>query len=43
MEAVMIDGIIIRGDACAAGDEKDSQREQALGRCVGGFTGSIFG
>lgn len=38
MEAVMIDGTIVRAHACAAGYKKASQKEQALGRCVGGFT-----
>lgn len=41
MEAVMIDATIIRAHACAAGYEKESQKEQALGRCVGGFTSKI--
>ena len=41
LEAVMIDATIIRAHACAAGYEKDSQKEQALGRCVGGFTSKI--
>ncbi len=41
MEAVMIDATIVRAHACAAGYEKDSQKEQALGRCVGGFTSKI--
>ena len=41
METVMIDATIVRAHACAAGYEKDSQKEQALGRCVGGFTSKI--
>ena len=41
LEAVMIDATIIRAHACAAGYKKDSQKEQALGRCVGGFTSKI--
>jgi transposase len=41
METVMIDATIVRAHACAAGYEKDSQNEQALGRCVGGFTSKI--
>lgn len=41
LEAVMIDATIVRAHACAAGYEKDSQKEQALGRCVGGFTSKI--
>lgn len=41
MEAVMIDATIIRAHACAAGYEKKSRKEQALGRCVSGFTSKI--
>ena len=41
MEAVMIDATIIQAHSCAAGYEKESQKEQALGRCVGGFTSKI--
>lgn len=41
LEAVMIDATIIRAHACAAGYEKDSQKEQSLGRCVSGFTCKI--
>lgn len=41
LEAVMIDATIVRAHACAAGYEKDSQKEQALGRCVGGFSSKI--
>jgi len=41
LETVMIDATIIRAHACAAGYEKDSQKKQALGRCVGGFTSEI--
>lgn len=41
LESVMIDATIVRAHACAAGYEKDSQKEQALGRCVGGFTSKI--
>lgn len=41
LEAVMIDATIVRAHACAAGYEKESQKEQALGRCVGGFTSKI--
>ena len=38
LESVMIDGTIIRAHSCAAGYRKDSQKEEALGRCVGGFS-----
>ena len=41
LEAVMIDATIVRAHACAAGYKKESQKEQALGRCVGGFTSKI--
>lgn len=41
MEAAMIDATIVRAHACAAGYEKDNQKEQALGRCVGGFSSKI--
>jgi hypothetical protein len=41
LEAVMIDAIIVRAHAYAAKYEKDNQKEQALGRCVGGFTSKI--
>jgi len=41
LEAVMIDATIIRAHACAAGYGKDSQKEEALGRCVGGFSTKI--
>jgi transposase len=41
LEAVMIDATIIRAHACSAGYGKNSQKEQALGRCVGGFASKI--
>ncbi len=37
----MMDATIVRAHACATGYEKDSQKAQALGRCVGGFTSKI--
>lgn len=41
LETVMIDASIIRAHACAAGYEKNSQQDQALGRCVGGFSSKV--
>jgi transposase len=41
LEAVMIDATLVRAHACSAGYGKDSQKAQALGRCVGGFTSKI--
>jgi transposase len=41
LETVMIDATIIRAHACAAGYEENSQQDQALGRCVGGFSSKI--
>lgn len=41
MEWVMIDSTIVRAHACAAGYEKDSQDQQALGRSKGGFSTKI--
>lgn len=41
LEAVMIDATIVRAHACSAGYGKNTQKEQALGRCVGGFTSKI--
>ena len=41
MESVMIDSTILRAHACAAGYQKDSAQEQALGRSRGGFTSKI--
>lgn len=41
LETVMIDATIIRAHACSAGYGKDSQKEEALGRCVGGFATKI--
>ncbi len=38
---VMIDGTIIRANACAAGYEKNSQNKEALGRSCGGFSTKI--
>jgi len=40
-ENVMIDATIIRAHPCAAGYKKNSQEEESLGRCVGGFTTKI--
>jgi transposase len=40
-ESFMIDGSVIRAHACASGYQKDSQKEQALGRSKGGFTTKI--
>ena len=39
--SVMIDSTVARAHACAAGYEKDSQEEQALGRSKGGFSTKI--
>jgi transposase len=41
MEYTMIDSTIVRAHACAAGYEKDSQNQEALGRSRGGFTTKI--
>lgn len=40
-EYVMIDAIIVRAHACAAGYGKDSQEQECLGRSKGGFTTKI--
>ena len=41
LQEVMLDGTIVRSHACAAGYQKDSNAEQALGRSKGGFTTKI--
>jgi hypothetical protein len=41
LEALMIDATIIRAQACSAGYGKNSQKEQALGRCVGELASRI--
>ena len=40
-ESVMIDATIVRAHPCASGYKKDSQKQEALGRSVGGFTTKI--
>ena len=40
-ESVMIDATIVRAHPCAAGFEKESQDQEALGRSKGGFTTKI--
>ena len=37
----MIDATVIRAHACSAGYKKNSQKEEALGRSVGGFSCKI--
>ncbi|OAM01650.1 MAG: transposase [Wolbachia endosymbiont of Dactylopius coccus] len=41
LEAVIIDGTIIRAHPCSAGYTKDSKDQEALGRSKGGFTTKI--
>ncbi len=41
MELTMIDSTIVRAHACAAGYEKDTHKQEALGRSRGGFTTKV--
>lgn len=41
LEAVMIDATIIKAHACSAVYGRNSQKEKALGRYVGGFSSKI--
>jgi transposase len=41
LEYIMIDATIVRANACAAGYKKDQQKEEGLGRSVGGFSSKI--
>ncbi|WP_265016528.1 MULTISPECIES: IS5 family transposase [unclassified Wolbachia] len=41
LEAVIIDGTIVRAHPCSAGYTKDSKDQEALGRSKGGFTTKI--
>jgi transposase len=41
LEYVMIDATIIRANACAAGYKKGQQKQEGLGRSVGGFSSKI--